>query len=381
MKIAHITATFPPYFGGTGNVALHNARSLAELGHEVTVYTARVRGSPNKHSNGFEVRRLRAAFRIGNAPLLPALLLLPQYDLVHLHYPFIFGAEQVLLLKRLKEQPYVLTYHNDLVAPGAKGALFDLYQRVWTSRVLNGASRVVVTNWDGAAGSPIVGPFVRRRPGRVTEIPNGVDTELFRPLAGGPARERLGLTPDSQVILFVGAMDGAHHPKGGVPVLLEAVARLRDRSVAVLLVGGGDRVSEYSALASSLGLANRFHFTGQIPHEEMPPVFAAADIVVQPSQLFEPFGLVAVEAMACGKPVIVSDLPGVRRVVAEAGGGLLARPGDAADLAAKIDLLLSDSNLRAELGSVGRSGVEAHFDSKQVGPMLVRIYEEVLTLA
>lgn len=379
MKIAHVTATYPPYQGGTGNVAYHNARCLAELGHEVTVYTAGSDsiGTSRTVADGVRVRRLRALIRIGNAPLIPGLLRVNGYDLVHLHYPFIFGAEMVLAMSRLKRFPFVLTYHNDLISPGLKGSLFSLYERVWARRLMEAAARVIVTSWDGAAASHILGPMIRSHPARFREVPNGVNIRTFRPTA--PDRqlaERLGVGNQDGVIVFVGSMDSAHHPKGGVPVLLEAVSRLRDASVLVLLVGGGDKVDAYAAQAAALGLKQQVRFVGTVANDELPSILALADMVVQPSLLFEPFGLVAVEAMACGKPVIVSDLPGVRRVVSDAGGGLLARPGDPDDLAMKIRLLLADPGLRRQLGARGRSGVEARYDWAVIGPQLEMTYRE-----
>ena len=93
---------------------------------------------------GVTVRRLRPLVRLGNASLVPGLLLMPRHDVVHLHYPFIFGAESLLVASRLRRFPFVLTYHNDLLAPGFKGGLFDVYQRVWSRSVLRGA-RVIIT--------------------------------------------------------------------------------------------------------------------------------------------------------------------------------------------------------------------------------------------
>lgn len=380
MNVAHVTATFPPYFGGTGNVAFYNARALARLGHRVTVYTADGRHASARDRDEFQVRRLKTPLQIGNAPLVPGLLLMERHDLVHLHYPFIFGAEMVLALRTLRNQPYVLTHHNDLVSPGAKGVLFSLYERLWSRRVLAGARRVVVTSRDSAAASHLVGPLMRADPARVSEVPNGVDMTVFRAgLDGSTARERLGIgNADGGVLLFVGWMDSAHHPKGGVPVLLEAVHRLGDPEVVLVLAGGGDRVAEYASQARQLGVDRQVRFLGTVPNEELPPIYAACDIVVQPSQLFEPFGLVALEAMACGRPVIVSDLPGVRRVVQDAGGGVLVPPGDADALAAAIRSLLADPGRRASLGAAGRTGVEERYDWAAIAPLLVRTYEDAL---
>jgi glycosyltransferase involved in cell wall biosynthesis len=221
--------------------------------------------------------------------------------------------------------------------------------------------------------------MIRAHRSRFTEIPNGVDLSLFSPRQdGSAARDTLGIAPQQRVLLFVGSLDSAHHSKSGVPVLLEAVARLHDPELFVLIVGDGDRVGEYKALARDRDLDRQVRFVGKVPNHELPMMYNASDIVVQASQRFEPFGLVAVEAMACGKPVVVSDLPGVRRVVSEAGGGVLARPGDPDDVAAKIRALVEDPLEMKRLGSVGRSGVERLFDWAQIGAKLEATYREAL---
>jgi glycosyltransferase involved in cell wall biosynthesis len=374
-----VSATYPPYYAGTGTVVEQNAEALAARGHTVTVVTARRGGRRVREGSGVTVRRLRALIRLGNAPLLPGLFLLPRHNLVHLHYPFIFGAETVLLLARLRNQPYVLTYHNDLIASGLKGLLFDVYERMWSRALVTRARVVIVPSWDGAISSPVVGPLMRLRPDRFVEIPNAIDMDSFRDLPATSTRAMFGIPDDGPVILFVGSMDSAHHPKGGVSVLLDALARARTVGVRAVLAGDGDRIPEYRTQAASLGLAGRVHFLGPIPHQAMPRVYAAADVVVQPSQLFEPFGLVAVEAMACGRPVIASDLPGVRRVVADAGGGVLTPPGDPEALAGAIDRLLADEALRRRLAGAGRAGVEQRYDAARTGSLLEATYARALS--
>lgn len=105
MKIAHVTATFPPYWAGTGNVAYHHARILHQRGHEVTVFTARIPGGVSQ-SFLFPIEYLRTPFRLGNAPLTPQLVLrLGGFDLIHLHYPYIFGTELALLAAKHYRTP------------------------------------------------------------------------------------------------------------------------------------------------------------------------------------------------------------------------------------------------------------------------------------
>jgi glycosyltransferase involved in cell wall biosynthesis len=383
MRIAHVTVTFPPYYAGTGNVCYHNARLLAALGHEVVVYTAKLNGEVSKTVHGFKIERLPYLLRVGNALLLPRLLQLSHYDLVHLHYPFIFGAEMIWLSRQLRGQPYVLTYHNDLRGHGIRGLIFAVYRRVWAKAVLNGAERVIVTTWDYALTNSQLRPLIQSDPSCVVEVPNGVDTALFSPnVNGGEIRKKHDIKPNfHHVVLFAGAMDAAHHLKGGLPQLLKAIACLGNPNIVLLLVGGGEKIPAYAALARELGIGEQTKFAGWISCEAMGQYYAAADIVVQPSVLFEPFGMVAIEAMACGKPVIASNLPGVRSVVSDGEDGLLVRPGDVEDLAEKIQMLLDDPQRRREMGERGRDKVEEKYAWPKIIPRLVRVYEEVLANA
>ncbi len=378
MRVAHVSATFPPYYAGTGTICLHNARVLADAGHEVTVYTARLGPTEEDTLPGVRVRRLRPQLRVGNAFLVSQLLAMPAVDLVHLHYPFIFGAELVWLLHVLRRQPYVITYHNDLVWTGMKGAAFRAYQTVWSRLVLGGARRVLITSWDFARSSPQLRPFVRRHADRLIEMPNGVDTRRLHPaLEGDAVRRQLGLR-HAAVTLFVGAMDTAHDLKGGVPTLLRALAKVPDQAVQLVLVGGGDMVPAYRQLARQLGLGGRTHFVGWIPNDQLGPYYAAADVLVVPSVRVEAFGLVAIEALACGTPVVASELPGLRSVVHSTNGGLLVPPGEPDALAATLAGLLADRERRLVLASNGRAAVVQHYDWSVISSRLDAVYRSVL---
>jgi glycosyltransferase involved in cell wall biosynthesis len=144
------------------------------------------------------------------------------------------------------------------------------------------------------------------------------------------------------------------------------------------VAGHGDRLPYYKSFAEAVGLNSQVRFLGSVDHRVLPKVYAAADVVILPSQMQESFGLVVIEAMACGKPVLASNLPGVRSVVAHGQDGLLARTGDVNDLAEKIQMLLDDPQRRREMGERGRAKVEAKYGWPRIIPRLVRVYEEVL---
>ena len=117
MRVAEVVEP-APYFGGMGNACLRFSVGLLALGNEVEVYTAAVPGKEAADPDGLTVHRLRAQLRIGNAPLLLGLLRISDVDVIHLHYPFYFGAEMIYVLSTVRRIPYVVTYHMDTMGMG-----------------------------------------------------------------------------------------------------------------------------------------------------------------------------------------------------------------------------------------------------------------------
>ena len=374
-RIAHVTATFPPYWAGTGNVAFHDARVLAELGHEVTVFTA-ARDGETLPPMPFEVERLPSLLRIGNASLTPALpRRLAGYDLVHLHVPYIFGADLASLAVRRSGQPLVVTYHNDLVAGGVKGRLFDVYTRVNLRWVLRSADLLVTTSADYADHSDVAWAAGRNTP-RVV-VPNGVDTSTFRPDVDRTwLRQRTGVADGAPLALFVGGLDRPHFFKG-LTVLIEALAAVP--AVHLAVVGEGDLRPEYEARARALA-PGRVHFLGKLPLADLVRCYAGAFVTILPStSRGEAFGMVLAESMACGTAVIASDLPGVRTVVADGETGFLVPPGDADALADKISLLASARERARAMGACGREHVARNYEWSVVVGTLAEAYDGLLT--
>jgi glycosyltransferase involved in cell wall biosynthesis len=368
-----VTATFPPYQGGTGNVCFHNARVLAERGHDVHVYTAASPGEPYDPP-GVTVHRLKPLIRVGNAPVLPRLARLPAVDLVHLHFPFYSGGDLV----SLSGARYVVTYHQDVQIDGWMGGVTSLHDRSVGRLVLRRAARLCPTSLDYLRHSAI-SDLEESSGQQIVPIPNGVDTRRFQP--GGidhEVRRRHGLPEHGVVALFVGAMDRAHHFKG-VPTLLRALAGLPD--VSAILVGSGELIPAYQQLATELGLERRVVFAGRVDKDALPAYYRAADLLVLPSESAgEAFGMVLIEVMASGRAVVASDLPGVRSVVSHGHDGLLVPPRDVAALAAAIaEIAQLPEEARMSLGMAGRAKVEREYDWTRIGDLLEAMYADVMT--
>ena len=379
MRIAHVTATFPPYYGGTGNVCYHNARELVRRGHEVHVFTAAVKDAPSfEIREGIQIYRLRPLLRLGNAPILPALLRLKQgFDIIHLHYPF-FGGEITALAARLSHTPLVITHHQDVFLSGFTGVLEKILRHTLGRWTLRSARRGLFTSQDYGQAS-YIRPLLRGREATIRELPNGVDLDLFSP--GDPPdylRARYHLTSQDPAALLVASLDRAHYFKG-VDVFLDVIAMLSGR-VKGVIVGDGDMRQEYIRMACELGLEDQVIFAGRVSDQELTDYYRMADVTLLPSvSMGEAFGLVLVESLASGTPVIASDLPGVRTIVADHEDGLLAEPGNTADLAAKLARSLDwPSDKRRTMGASGRAKVAQRYAWEQIGERLEGIYRDVL---
>jgi len=374
MRIAHVTATYPPYLGGTGTVAHYHAEGLVRRGHEVDVFTASTPGEPP--AERAVVHRLEPVWRTGNAPVLPALARLRGFDIVHLHHPFIFGTE-LLLAGRLRERPpLVVSYHNQLIGQGRRRALFAGWEAAWGRLALRVARRVLVVSGAHAATVAGLRRIARVDPGKLAELPNGVDLDAFQP--GGDAagiRARHGIPADAVVVAFVSALDRAHFLKR--PDLgLAAFAAASDPRLHLLVVGGGEWLGRMRAQAGAAGLGERTTFVGARSHAELPDLLRACDMLLVTSDL-ESFGIVLIEGMACGLPTVSTDPPGVRAVVREGVTGLLAGTGDAGALAALLDGLAAAPEQRRALGAAGRARCERNYGWGQVVDRLEDVYASV----
>jgi glycosyltransferase involved in cell wall biosynthesis len=373
LRIAYVTPTFPPYRAGMGNVAYQHGLHVARLGHRVDVLTPRLPWARDAECLGLPVTRLFPLLRVRQASFTPTLVSrLRGYDLVHLHCPFVFGAQLVWLAHALWKTPYVVTYHQDLVLPGMLRPAAHTYR--YLERLVLRRARWVAATTDDYAQHSDLHDFPRDR---LTEMPNGVDIETFRPgLDAGELRRRYRLHERDRIVLFVGALDRAHYFKG-VPLLLTAVARLSD--IRLLIVGEGDLRRSYEQAAAAAGLNGRVRFVGAVSDRELPLHYALSDVVVLPSTTRgEAFGLVLLEAMASGIPVVASHLPGVRAVVDHGRNGLLVPPGDSSALAAAIADLLGDPARRVRMGHDGRRKVESVYDWRLLASQLEQLYLRAL---
>jgi D-inositol-3-phosphate glycosyltransferase len=270
------------------------------------------------------------------------------YDLIHAHY-WLSGAA-ARMLRESWGVPFIQMFHTlarlknavarttGVVEPELRileeARLVADTDRIVTATVMERANLV----WHYGAAAD-----------RISVIPCGVDTDLFQPRSQTVAKDLLELAPDP-MLLYVGRLQ----PIKGLETLLAAMARLRGPA-RLLIVGGDQDESENGhgewlrARAAALGLADRVRFLGPQRQDRLPLFYAAADATVMPSH-YESFGMVALEAMACGTPVVASRVGGLQSTVRDGWTGYLVPEGDSVALADRLRVLLEDRATRDRLG-------------------------------
>lgn len=359
--------------GGMNVYVVELSRRLAAQGVAVEVFTRRTAGDQDdvvELAPGVSVRHVDAGPYEGlakedlpgqlcafTAGLMRAAAQAPDgyYDLVHSHY-WLSGQVGWLFAERWGV-PLVHTMHTMAKVKNAALAAGDVPEprgrEIGEQQVVEAADRLVANTAEEAAD------LVRHYgadPGCVAAVPPGVDLELFRPGSTEAARARLGLPPDADVLLFVGRLQPLKAPD----VLVAAAARLRAsrgpgaRPLVVAVLGGpsGSGLARPTALleqAAALGVDDILLTRPPVPRAELADWYRAADLVTVPSYN-ESFGLVALEAQACGTPVVAAAVGGLREAVRDGVTGVLVPGHDPQDWSDVLGPLLADPARREGLG-------------------------------
>lgn len=374
MDLAIVGNRFPPRYGGVEIFAINVARELAALGHTTTLLCAGG-AAPRIMREGTLETRVLWSFDAVGMPIAPSLLkAIPrEADCVHATMPSPLGPLAAIAWSMLHDRPLVVSL---LSFPTRYGPLSRSYNQVILPRIIMAASVIVTPSRDFLMRSALSSLFVDLA-WKTERIPIAVDLEVFRPdrKIGSQTREAYKLP--KRTILFVGVLDGAHWYKG-LEYLLEAMKEVRKNvDVHLLVVGDGDRRIHFERLTERLGLGSNVSFVGSFPDRDLPRFYNTSDCLVMPSVSHtESFGIVLAEAMACGTPVIASDVGGLSDTVGDAG--FLVQPRDVNALSEAITRLLTDSDLRARAARRCLERARLHFSWKKVALQYEAVYRQLV---
>jgi D-inositol-3-phosphate glycosyltransferase len=305
-----------------------------------------------------------------------------KYDLIHSHY-WLSGMVSHRLQQMWGDMPTVQMFHTlgemkNLVAKDERDR--EIGARIIGEReVMQWADRLI-------AATPLERDQMVRYygadPKKIEVIPAGVDTELFHPRDRAEVRRELGLPDlDTPILLFVGRIERLK----GLDTLLESVAVVSrtcsGKDLKVLIVGGGDQTEEENAelhrivqLHRDLNLEEQVEFVGSKPQEMLPLYYSAADITIMPSH-YESFGLVAVESMASGTPVIASNVGGLSFTVKDGETGFLVPEENHFALAEQVHTLLKNPELRLRMGEQAAEHA-LQYSWRNIAAQIADVYDE-----
>lgn len=369
MNVLQVYKYYYPCIGGIEN---HMRLLATELSKQVQVRVLVANTRPRREIgsvDGIPVSRVPRYGQVLSTPLAPTFplwLRRQAADITHIHLanPLTTFSYDLLPPKGAR---LVASYHMDTQA---KSPLAHRLYEPFLHRFLRRAETIIVASPAMLERCAVLQPYREK----CALVPYGIDVKRFDQT---PAIERRVQEVRERyrppLVLFVGRL--VYYK--GVDTLIQAATQIQG---AVLVIGTGPQEEILRRLASSLRLEKKVFFLGHLPDEDLPTYYHACDVFVLPSNATtEAFGLVQVEAMACGKPVVCTDLPtGVTYVNRHGETGWVVPPKDPQALAEAVNGLLEDRDLREKMGQAGRERAQREFTKEAMARKMLGVYERVL---
>ena len=381
-RLCIVTHTFLPHVGGIERVVYEQSKRLLQRNYEPIVVTNRIETPKNYVVDGIKVEcyeSLNTGFRLGIPYSIPTVTSLETFlkavkssKIVHAHgHPYLTSLIAAKLAKRYSK-PFVLTQHNTFIE---YDSIFDNIERLNDLAVgketLKEADKIIAVS--NATKNYVLS--LGAKPEKVKVLHNGVDLVRFRPLAGKreEMRRKLGISQNSTVVLTVRRLVY----KNGIDTLIESanIAVKKNPKIIFLVVGKGPDLNSVQMRIEQLGIENNFRLTGFVKDEDLPLYYNAADFFVLPSKSGEGLPLVALEAMACGLPVIATNVGGISEILMEDYGKLV--PPNQPELLAKAVLEFSNIDLSSRKKEI-RAIMEEKYSWDKNVETLIGIYEELI---
>lgn len=372
MRILQVSKLYPPKIGGVERVVQQIAEGLNDK-TEMQVLVCQEKGKGcDEVYEGVKVHRSGSLGVFLSMPLSFSFIrdvrkFSKNADIIHFHMPFPL-ADLAFFLSGYKGK-VVIWWHMEIVRQKKAMALY----RPMMMKFLERADLIMVATEGHVKGSDVLQQFKDK----IVAIPFGLDDAfLEKSLAAIEKEKGVARTSTATNFLFIGRL--VYYK--GCDVLLEAFAKMENKEAHLTLVGGGPMKEELETMAKTYGIESRVHLLGSIPYDDLLQQIAECDVFVLPSsERTEAFGIVQIEAMAYGKPVINTNLPtGVPYVSLHGKTGLTVEPKDVKGLSDAMDRLANDADLRQKFGKSARKRVEDEYKLSSVLDRIYAQYEKVL---
>jgi len=377
-----VTHTFLPHVGGIERVVYEQGKRLMQKTFDLMVLTNRIGTEKNYTYDGIRVKcydSLNIGFRLGIPYVIPSvssfrtfLEAVKSCDLIHAHgHPYLSSLMAAKLAKRYNK-PFVLTQHNTFIE----------YQGIWNtverlndltvgSHVLRSADRIIVVSKATMKYVLSLGA----NPEKTQIVHNGVDLNRFKPMTEKKDVIRKWLVIPDDAVVAVTVRRLVY--KNGIDTLIESaeIAIRKNPRLFFIAVGGGPDFAQVKTKVEQLGIEKNFKLAGFISDRDLPFYYNAADLFILPSKSGEGLPLVALEAMACGLPVVATDVGGIREIMIEGYGEIV--PPNNPELLAEAALNVSNSKISSRKNEL-RKKIEERYSWEQNVRKLQKIYEELI---
>jgi glycosyltransferase involved in cell wall biosynthesis len=370
IRILQTPVRFYPYTGGVEKYVLNLSQELIKRGHSVKVVCADEPKSDLTEIDGINVRRLNYIGKISNTNITLGLffaLLKENFDIIHTHFPSPWSADISMIISFLKRKPLILTYHNDAVTAGKMGVLTEVYNRVFLKLLLKGSAKILVTQPEYINRSK----YLYKYKNKIEIIPNGIDTKIY-------FQKNINKIPNQ--IFFLSILD-RHHTYKGLDCLIKAIKIVRTKisDIRLIVGGSGELVEEYKTLTKGLGLEKNVEFRGFIESNKLVDLYNQSELFVLPSTgIQEGFGIVLLEALACGTPVIATNIVGIAKEIKDNKCGIIIPCNDAKKLAQAIIRIIKNINLQKKMIIKGKLLIQDKYDWNKIVKMMENLYLDVI---
>ncbi|MCD4670530.1 MAG: glycosyltransferase family 4 protein [Actinomycetia bacterium] len=340
---------------------------LAERGHQVEVFTSDIGCKKRRHSstNNPNIHYLKS-WEFAHTAIIPflflKLLMIPKDSIIHAHIAQAMIPEIVFLILKIRKIPYIAHIHADVEPSGKMGFLLPFYKKMFLRKILNSALKIIVPSKDYVS---LISKKYTIPKTKIHEIPNGTDLEYFKSTS----------TKLHSPIRLLSVSRLCKHKN--IPLLIQSFKSLIEKkcwNVELHIVGEGEEKNKILDLIKKEKLENKIILHGGLWGKDLHDIYSNSDIFILAST-HESFGIVLIEAMASGLPIIVSNIASVKNIVKNNITGLLAGPSPD-DFTKAVENLLGNSQLREKLIKNGLKEVRK-YDWNKIVPKFEHIYSEI----